>query len=153
MKDTPSDYAGDMGDNSLAGGGLPLRISPGAPINTGFFPMINRGLIIIRFKQPFVDWVNEADPYPGSGTRMSIEQVNDDSPAFLIHDYASEEFGNWLEECYELLFEQILEEWYVDPALWPQDRTLKLFKAWCDVEVHSMVVDMVDGPLEDDDYD
>jgi hypothetical protein len=98
------------------------------------FPIINRGLIIIRFKQPFVDWVNEADPYPRSGTRMSIEQVNDDSPAFLIHDYASEEFENWLEECYELLFEQILEEWYVDPVLWPQDRTLQLFKAWCDVE-------------------
>jgi cytochrome b involved in lipid metabolism len=103
--------------------------------------MINRGLIIIRFKQPFVDWVNEADPHPGGGTRMSIEQVNDDSPAFLIHDYASEEFEDWL------------EEWYVDPSLWPQDRTLKLFKAWCDVEVHSMVIDMVDGPLEDDDYD
>jgi hypothetical protein len=115
--------------------------------------MINRGLIIIRFKQPFVDWVNEADPHPGGSTRMSIEQVNDDSPAFLIQDYASEEFEDWLEECYELLFEQILEEWYVDPSLWPQDRTLKLFKAWCDVEVHSMVVDMVDGPLEDDDFD
>jgi cytochrome b involved in lipid metabolism len=115
--------------------------------------MINRGLIIIRFKQPFVDWVSEADPHPGGRTRMTIEQLNDDSSAYLIHDYASDEFEDWLEECYELLFEQILEEWYVDPSLWPQDRKLKLFKAWCDVEVHSMVVDMVDGPLEDDDYD
>jgi hypothetical protein len=115
--------------------------------------MINRNLVIVKFKQPFVDWVNEADPHPGSGTRMSIEEVNDDSPAFLIHDYASEYFEIWLEECYELLFEQILEEWYVDPTLWPQDRTLKLFKAWCDVEVNSMVIDMVDAPLEDDDFD
>jgi hypothetical protein len=119
--------------------------------------MINRNLIIVKFKQPFVDWINEADPHPGSGsgsgTRMSIEEVNDDSPAFLIHDYASEDFENWLEECYELLFEQVLEEWYVDPTLWPQDRTLKLFKAWCDVEVHSMVIDMVDASLEDDDFD
>jgi hypothetical protein len=114
--------------------------------------MINRNLIIIRFKQPFVDWVNEADPSP-SNSRMSREEVNDDSPAFLIHDYASEDFENWLEECYELLFEQVLGEWYVDPSLWPQDRTLKLFKAWCDVEVHSMVTDMLDAPLEDDDFD
>jgi hypothetical protein len=51
------------------------------------------------------------------------------------------------------LFENILGEWYTDPALWPQDRTLKLFKAWCDVEVHSMVLDYVDGPLLDDDLD
>ena len=110
--------------------------------------MINRDLIIIRFKQPFVDWVNEADPSPGN-SRMSLEEVNDDSPAFLIHDYASDNFEDWLEECYELLFEQVLEEWYVDPSLWPQDRTLKLFKAWCDLKVHSMVIDFVgrDMPL------
>jgi hypothetical protein len=46
---------------------------------------------IITFKQPFVDWINEAEPHPGSH-RVPIEEVSDDSAAFLIHDYASEEF-------------------------------------------------------------
>ena len=58
-------------------------------------PMLNRDLLIVRYKQSFVDWINE--------------------------------------------------------ALRPQGRTLKLFKTWCDVEVHSMVLDYVDGPLLDDD--
>ena len=114
--------------------------------------MLNRDLIVIKYKQPFVDWVNEADPHPG-GHLITLEDANEDSPAYLIHEYASEEFEDWLQECYMPLFENILGQWYTDPALWPQDRTLKLFKAWCDMEVHSMVLDYVDGPLLDDDFD
>ena len=114
--------------------------------------MLNRDLIVVRLKQPFVDWVNEADPYP-DGSPMTLDDVNEDVSTFLIHDHASEDFERWLTECYLLLFEAILEEWYVDEALWPQDRTLALFKRWCDVEIHSMVFDLVDGALIDDEID
>jgi hypothetical protein len=114
--------------------------------------MLNRDLLIVRYKQPFVDWVNAADPYTGDHLTI-LEDANEDSPVYLIHEFASEEFESWLESCYIQLFENILDEWYTDPALWPQDRTLKLFKAWCDLEVHSMVQDYVDGPLLDDDFE
>jgi hypothetical protein len=114
--------------------------------------MLNRDLLIIRYKQPFIDWINEAEPNP-DGEFITLEIANDDPTAYLIHEYASEEFENWLSECYLTLFENILGEWYTEPALWPQDRTLKLFKAWCDFELHSMVVDYVDGPLLDDDFE
>ena len=83
--------------------------------------MLNRDLLIIRYKQPFVDWVNEADPNPKH--RVNLEDANDDSPAYLIHDYACEEFDSWLEANYIVLFENLLNGWYTDPALWPQDRT------------------------------
>ena len=59
--------------------------------------MLNRDLLIIRYKQSFVEWVNEADPYPG-GRLMTLEDVNEDYPAYLIHEYASEDFENWLQE-------------------------------------------------------
>jgi hypothetical protein len=114
--------------------------------------MLNRELLIVRYKQSFVDWVNEADPRP-DGHRISLKDVKEDSPAYLIHEDADEDFEGWLQECYMPLFENILGEWYTDPALWPQDRTLKLFRAWCEVEVHGIVTDMVDGPLIDYDLD
>jgi hypothetical protein len=114
--------------------------------------MLNRDLIVVRLKQPFVDWVNEADPYP-DGSRMTLEEVNEDLPAFLIHDYASEDMEKWLEQNYQPLFEELLEQWYVDETLWPQDLTLKLFKAWCGVKIHGMVFDLVDEPLIDDELD
>jgi hypothetical protein len=114
--------------------------------------MLNRDLIIVRLKQPFVDWVNEADPY-SDGSRMTLDEANQDVSSFLIHDSASEDLEGWLDICYSTLFDALLEEWYVDESLWPQDRSLALFKRWCDVEVHSMVFDLVDGPLVDDDFD
>ena len=114
--------------------------------------MLNRNLVVVRLKQPFVDWVNEADPYP-DGSRMTLKEVNEDLPAFLIHDDACEDLECWLEHFYQPLFEELLEQWYVDDALWPQRVTLALFKAWCDIEIHSMVFDLVDEPLVDDELD
>ena len=114
--------------------------------------MLNRDLLVVRLKQPFVDWVNEADPYP-DGSRMTLKEVNDDLPTFLIHDYACEDLEGWLEQHYETLFAELLEQWYVDDALWPQDITPELFKTWCDVGIHSMVIDLVDEPLVDDQLD
>ena len=114
--------------------------------------MLIRDLIVVRLKQPFVDWVNEADPYP-DGSRMTLKEVNEDLPTFLVHDYAGEDLEGWLERYYQPLFEELLEQWYVDDALWPPDLTLELFKAWCDVEVHGMVFDLVDEPHIDDQLD
>jgi len=114
--------------------------------------MLNRDLIVVRLKQPFVDWVNEADPYP-DGSRMTLQEVNEDLPTFLVHDYACEDLEAWLEQYYQPLFEELLEQWYVDDALWPQQLTLALFKAWCDIEIHSMIFDLVDEPLVDDELD
>ena len=114
--------------------------------------MLNRSLMIVRMKQPFADWVNEADPQPDSN-QMTLAQVNEDNPVFLIHDWACEDVEGWLEQCYLPLFEEILEQWYLDESLWPQERTLKRFRAWCEIEVHSMVIDVVDEPLKDDDYE
>jgi hypothetical protein len=59
--------------------------------------MLNRDLLIVRYKQSFVDWVNEAEPRP-DGHRMSLIDANEDSPAYLIHEYASEDFEGWLRE-------------------------------------------------------
>lgn len=111
--------------------------------------MLNRDLLIVRYKQPFVDWINEADPNP-DGEIITLEDANDDPTTFLIHEYASEEFEGWLAAHYGSLFETVLEEWYTDPDLWPRDRSLERFNAWCDCQVHSLVLDYVGGPLVDD---
>ena len=57
--------------------------------------MLNRDLLIVRFKQPFLVWVNEADPLP-DGRLVTLEDINEDSPAYLIHEHASEELEDWL---------------------------------------------------------
>jgi hypothetical protein len=64
--------------------------------------MLNRALLVIRYKQPFIDWVNEADPYPGGHT-MKLEDANEDSPAYLIHEEAAEHFEEFPPGCRMML--------------------------------------------------
>ena len=114
--------------------------------------MINRALLTVHLKQPFVDWINAADPTSMKGGEITLLEANDDRPAFLIHEDAAEYVEEWLEQNFIPLFEDVLEQWYIDDSLWPQDRTLDLFQKWCSVEIHSMVFDTVDEPIVDDDY-
>jgi hypothetical protein len=51
------------------------------------------------------------------------------------------------------LFEEELNGWYTDPALWPGDRSHKMLREWCSFELHIVVVDTGESPLEDDGFD
>lgn len=110
--------------------------------------MLNRAALIVRYKQPFVEWINEVDPDPENAVTFS--EVNEDSSVYLIEVEDPEELDEWLELNHEYLFEGELSEWYSDPSLWPQDRSLDLFKRWCEFELHTMVFDAGSSPLEDD---
>jgi hypothetical protein len=48
---------------------------------------------------------------------------------------------------YDELFANELNDWCTDEALWPKDRSYALFAEWFSVEVHSMVLDLEDGPV------
>ena len=50
------------------------------------------------------------------------------------------------------LFEEELNGWYTDPALWPRDQSLKMLRKWCSVELQTVVVDTSESPLEDDEF-
>ncbi len=44
--------------------------------------MLNRAALILRYKQPAVDWINDVDPY--GSPDLTIESVNEDSSIYLI---------------------------------------------------------------------
>jgi hypothetical protein len=110
--------------------------------------MLNRSAYIVRLKQPFIEWINEADPMPTHG--VSLKGANDDATVYLVEVEEKEEFQQWLALNHEIVFEELLSEWYTDPNLWPRDRSLKKLKEWCDFEFHSLVLDTGGSPLKDD---
>jgi hypothetical protein len=67
--------------------------------------------------------------------------------------YDEDELARWLARHHRELFEEELNGWYTDPALWPRDRSLKMLQEWCSFELHTVVVDTGDSPLEDDEFD
>lgn len=113
--------------------------------------MLNRAVLVLRFKQPFVDWINAADPTPSHA--MTLAEVNEDSNAYLLEVEDQQQLQAWMALNGLALFEEVLNDWYTDPDLWPQDRSLAVFEKWCDFELHTVVIDTGGSLLEDDEAD
>jgi hypothetical protein len=108
--------------------------------------MLNRNAIILKPKQPFIEWINSHD-----GEVMTLETILGDLTVFLIPENDSEEdFFEELEHNWSNLFEDELNGWYTDEAMWPQDRTYAMFREWVEVTWHSVVEDLGDGGIVDD---
>lgn len=45
--------------------------------------MLNRSALILRYKEPAVRWINEADPNP-DGLEITLEDVNEERTVYLI---------------------------------------------------------------------
>ena len=114
---------------------------------------INRSLIILRIKQPFLDWARSLDD---ESKDLTLESLNEESTAYLIPeilgDSDQEEF---LKTGYDILFEEKLAGWWTDEAAWPQQRDVKMFMEWFEVDFHSLVFDLCDEPIRtvDDEND
>jgi len=107
--------------------------------------MLNRAVLIVRPKQPFLDWaarLDDSDVVPdpeGEQTVYLIPEFDDDREAAAV-----------LEEVYAEIFERELHGWHTDESAWPQNRTLKMFREWFAIELHSVVEDVVEDELLDD---
>jgi hypothetical protein len=113
-------------------------------------PEINRSLIIVTVKQPFIDWAHLTDPEDDT----ELNDINDDPTAYLVPEYPiideQEAIIDW---CATYVFENELMSWCTDEELWPTRRDAATFREWFDVKFHSMVNDIVaDIPLKHIDY-
>ena len=114
--------------------------------------VINRAALLLRYKEPAVQWINEADPHPDS-RMISLDEINEDRLIYLIRDEDADSPSHvekWVRRNFKSLFENELNGWYTDPSLWPNPLTYQLFQGWFEVECHSMVIDTVGGVIESD---
>lgn len=109
---------------------------------------INRCVLIVKPKQPYLVWTNsvpDADVSPGT----TLDSLRDDSSAYLLPEYETgDEEDDLLKEFWEEIFEAELNNWYTDRDIWPKRRTLEMFMEWFDVEFHSSPVDLVDDGVK-----
>ncbi len=111
-----------------------------------FYESVNRHAIVLKPKQPFFDWLQAAEP-DNKDPITSLDEQN----VYLIREM--EHNGKvriWIKKHFEELFTNELNDWFIDENLWPKNRTYKMFTDWFDVEVHSMVLDLEEGPVEKD---
>ena len=108
--------------------------------------MLNRGVVMVRAKQPFLDWAAGLDD---SGI---VPDPNGEQTVYLIPGYDDdEEASEILATLYPVIFENELCGWHTDEAAWPQGRDFAMFKEWFTVELHSVVEDLCDFEIMDED--
>ena len=106
---------------------------------------LNRSAIVVRRKQPFLDWLHAVDP---GSHRITLLDVGREPTIYLIPECdTDEELVHVLRELCEGIFKEQLAAWYRVSASWPRDRSYEVFCQWCDYRHHSMLVDLCDEPL------
>lgn len=106
---------------------------------------VNRSLVLLKPRQPFADWLLAL---PGQQADVTLDALRDSANALLIPVAEDlDEIATLLAERMDDLFEAELADWCDDQTLWPTPRTLDVFRAWFDVEIHPVVTDLADAPL------
>jgi len=110
------------------------------------FLAVNRTALIVRPKKAYVEWANSLEV---GGPKLDLDEPETEYTIYLVEEM-SHDLGPQpaLRKHYSSIFVQELAGWHRDKSAWPPKRDLKTFNQWFDVEVHSLVVDLANIPLE-----
>jgi hypothetical protein len=99
--------------------------------------VLNRGVLIVRPKQPFLDWAATFDE------SCVLPSPDDEQTVYLIPSFEDDgEANTILRQVFREVFEREFYGWHTDPAAWPRRRTFTTFKNWFSIELHSVVEDL-----------
>ena len=105
---------------------------------------LNRGVLVVRPQQPFVDWVcsfQNGDPVDPEDAWSSVN-------SFLVPEFDDpEETLEWIQGNVDTVFEIMLNDWITEPESWPADRGWSAFEEWFEFEYVDLAWDLVDEPL------
>jgi len=110
---------------------------------------INRTAVVVKPKQPFIDWLKSI---PDDDFDYTLEQISADNLIFLIPQSDNpNEAMEYIRKGYGLIFEWAFGVWATAEELWPAKRNWKMLNDWFDIEICSEVFDLVDGRIEKED--
>ena len=106
--------------------------------------LVNRAVLIVKPKQPFLDWANSTE-----GPRYDP----DDAFPFLVAELDGDKrCERTVMKHYREIFEQALYSWMTDESIWPPKRDLKMFRKWFDAEYHEPTADLCKAALEAEEF-
>ncbi len=107
---------------------------------------INRAVVLVKPRQPFVDWVN-AVAFGEDDTPESLEELRKDANAYLFDEMNDiEDLEEDLKENWLAIFTNEVSDWDEDESKWPE-LTYKNFRIWFDFNVGTEVIDLAEEEL------
>jgi hypothetical protein len=112
--------------------------------------LINRTLLTLRPNENFLEWLHQTSE---ENAKVEEEELWEDSNAYLIKEVDSEsDLEEILKSRYQELFVAELSDWVEDDQLWPEDLSFETFCEYFQVEVQTVVIDLVDSPINKEEY-
>lgn len=103
--------------------------------------LVNRTALVLIPQEPYIKWAAKVSQEPVAEVRKRLQ--TEDFTAYLLPQNDGLELDEEvLKEVYLPLFEQLLEEWYLDKAEWPQDRSYATFKQWFNFIYCNAIIDL-----------
>jgi hypothetical protein len=112
--------------------------------------VINRTLVTFIAKPAFLAWINGL---PGESAEVTEDNLREDCNAYLIPEVESEEeLENYFKKNYKTFLEAELNDWCQEPSLWPKPLTYSLCEKFFDVDVQTVVYDLVNEDIEKEEF-
>ena len=106
----------------------------------GEVPIADYGVLLVRRKQPYIDWANS---FEDDGPKYDSESNH--ASAYLTPPFEqSEEVDEFIAANFGEIFEEELSSWMEAPETWPEF-SLDNFRKWLSVEYIDMVYDLIDS--------
>lgn len=107
---------------------------------------INRAALIVRPRQPYLDWAASLDEEAPELSRELVKRVS----VYLVGEDPKEQAETApLENYFERIFEMEFEAWSQDEQQWPPTPwTLAMFHEWFEAVGESLIVDLESSPIK-----
>jgi hypothetical protein len=105
-------------------------------------PTVNRRVVFIRPKEPYLAWARALDD---NGPSIDHMPMSDLSSVYLIEEDDQQERS--LKKHWAEIFEEMLISWCTVNEEWPAQRTYSMFLEWFEVEIQELVFDLAHGPI------
>ena len=101
--------------------------------------------VVIRPKQPCLDWVNTI---PRSES-YTMEDISEENTVYLIPNYDKKgDEDEFIKQHYSKIFDFELQGWKGRGTVFPENRTYEMFLEWFHIEVNSEIFDLVSQEIE-----
>jgi hypothetical protein len=111
---------------------------------------LKRTAIIVKPKQPYIQWANSLDD---DGVKLG-EEFEPEHTVYLVEDITDYlvDVEAIVAPYFEFIFEEELNAWHRLESDWPARRDFATFLEWFEVKYHSMVLDLCRGRIKTERY-
>lgn len=109
---------------------------------------VDRSAVILLPTEAFLQWLNDKEKNHENAVVLTLAQIRSNCTVLLVPEYDTpEEAIAYIDRHFLDLFQAELASWYADEEQWPADMSLQAFWTFFEVQVHDMVIDLLEDEI------